>query len=60
MTDELTELTLTTEHASSSYGRPVLVVDGQAYGPGDRLPDGRIAGDLVQDWADRFTSTRRA
>jgi len=27
--------TLTTEHATSSYGRPVVVIDGQAYGPGD-------------------------
>lgn len=29
---------LTTEHAASSYGRPVLVIDGQAYGPGDPVP----------------------
>lgn len=28
---------LTTEHAASSYGVPVLVAGGQAYGPGDRL-----------------------
>lgn len=26
---------LTDEHATSSYGVPVLVVDGQAYGPAD-------------------------
>ena len=26
---------LTTDHAASSYGQPVLVLDGEAYGPGD-------------------------
>jgi len=29
---------LTTEHVASSYGQPVLVLDGQAYGPGDEIP----------------------
>ena len=29
---------LTTEHAASSYGQPVLVWRGVAYGPADRLP----------------------
>lgn len=28
-------IALTTEHAASSYGIPVLVIDGQAYGPAD-------------------------
>ena len=28
---------LTTDHASSSYGQPVLLVDGVAYGPGDTI-----------------------
>lgn len=28
---------LTNEHAASSYGIPVLVVDGQAYGRGDNV-----------------------
>lgn len=27
---------LSNEHASSSYGQPVMVLDGIAYGPGDR------------------------
>lgn len=31
---------LTTEHAASSYGRPVLVIDGEAYGPFDILANG--------------------
>lgn len=33
---------LTTDHAASSYGQPVLVVDGRAYGPNDTVavPDG--------------------
>lgn len=29
---------LTTEHNQSSYGIPVLVIDGDAYGPADPLP----------------------
>ena len=32
-------MALSTEHAASSYGQLVLLDDeGQAYGPGDRLP----------------------
>jgi len=32
-------LTLTTDHASSSYGVPVLVdLDGNGYGPSDIIP----------------------
>ena len=36
---------LTTQHAASSYGQPVLVDSrtGQAYGVADILPDGRSA-----------------
>ena len=34
-------ITLTTEHAASSYGALVLVDDqGNAHGPGDPAPDG--------------------
>lgn len=29
---------LTTDHAASSYGQPVLVLNGEAYGRGDELP----------------------
>ena len=29
---------LTTEHSASCYGQPVLVIDGEAYGPCDYLP----------------------
>jgi len=29
---------ITDEHAASSYGIPVAVVDGEAYGPHDELP----------------------
>lgn len=39
---------LTTEHAASSYGIPVLVVAGAAYGPGDSLPSGCLAAELVR------------
>jgi hypothetical protein len=38
------EYTLTTDHASSSYGAPVLVSpDGTAYGAMDTLPNGEAA-----------------
>ena len=43
-----TIMTLTTNHAASSYGIPVLVdAQNNAYGPGDRLPAGEIARDFV-------------
>lgn len=29
---------LTTEHARSSYGLPVLIIDGAVFGPSDALP----------------------
>lgn len=34
------EMTLTTERGESSYGIPVLVVDGNAYGKDDIMPKG--------------------
>lgn len=34
---------LTTDHATSSYGQPVLVIAGEAYGPWDYLPNGMVA-----------------
>jgi hypothetical protein len=42
--------TLTTDHAASSYGLPVLVCDGEAYGPGDILPSGESAAEWVTRW----------
>lgn len=43
-----TILTLTTNHASSSYGQPVLVDShGQAFGPNDILETGERARDFV-------------
>ena len=56
--DDLESITLTTAHAASSYGRPVLVIDGQAYGPADMTPAGIIAADLVREWAARFAGQR--
>lgn len=47
-------VTLTTNHAASSYGRPVLLLDGAAYGPADMTPAGIPAGELVTTWAARF------
>lgn len=32
---------LTTEHSASSYGLPVVVLNGEPYGPGD-LPPGEL------------------
>lgn len=40
---------LTTEHPSSNYGIPVLIVDGTAYGAMDELPNGNKAFYFVQD-----------
>lgn len=54
----LDTITLTTAHAASSYGRPVLVIDGEAYGPADMTPAGVIGAELVGQWAASFTSTR--
>ena len=43
--------TLTTDHATSSYGIPVLVDDeGNAYGPFDTLPSGECAAEWVARW----------
>jgi hypothetical protein len=36
---------LTTDHAASSYGQPVLVWDGVAYGPDDVIDYGDVAQD---------------
>jgi hypothetical protein len=47
-------LTLTTDHAASSYGRPVAVIDGEAYGPADQLPNGQTAAEVVRDMTARF------
>ncbi len=42
------KLTLTTNHAASSYGLPVLVDENRnAYGPADTLPTGELARDFV-------------
>ena len=37
------EYELTTDNSASSYGVPVVVIDGVAYGAMDRLPNGEIA-----------------
>lgn len=47
-------LTLTTAHAASSHGQPVLLINGEPYGPMDLTPDGTPAAMLVTDWAARF------
>jgi hypothetical protein len=50
----LDSITLTTAHAASSYGRPVLVIDGEAYGPADLTPTGQPAAHIVTEWTARF------
>lgn len=39
---------LTTNHAASSYGMPVLVIEKTAYGPCDRTPNGMSAAQIVR------------
>jgi hypothetical protein len=51
---DLDTLTLTTAHAASSYGRPVLVIGGEAYGPADMTPAGLTAAELLGQWAAHF------
>jgi len=51
---DIDTLTLTTAHAASSYGRPVAVIDGEAYGPADQLPNGQTAAEVVRDLTARF------
>ncbi len=54
---------LTTDHALSSYGQPVLVVDGSAYGSGDVVGLGRLGCDLeigVRDGSDSELEACRA
>lgn len=56
---------LTTDHATSSHGLPVLLIDGQPYGPGD-LPDTAemwFSGDTpitVADQMAAYDAARRA
>lgn len=37
-----TKVILTDDHAASSYGEPILVIGGQAYGPGDVYRDAEV------------------
>ena len=39
---------LTTNHPASSYGQPILLLDGIAYGPCDTIPTGMSAAQLVR------------
>ena len=41
--DRKQQAKLTNEHSSSSYGLPVLVVNGEALGPGELLPGSYIS-----------------
>ena len=45
------KFTLTMNHAASSYGQPILLLNGIAYGPGDRIESdfygSRIAAELI-------------
>ncbi|MFZ2358724.1 MAG: hypothetical protein WA040_05215 [Anaerolineae bacterium] len=47
-------ITLTTAHSASSYGVPVLVIDGDVYGPDDLLPNGQTAAHWLRRWLARF------
>ena len=52
-----TTITLTTDHAVSSYGVPVAVIDGKAYGPIEPTPYGVTAGDLVREMCESWNAT---
>jgi hypothetical protein len=56
--EDIDTLTLTTAHAASSYGAPVLVIEGEAYGPADMTPAGVTGAELALTWAARFTGPR--
>ena len=47
-------LTLTTNHSASNYGAPVLLIDGEVYGPADMTPVGITGAELVQAFVARF------
>ena len=47
---------LTTDHSASCYGDPVLVLEGVAYGRGDKLPSGCTAAYLVYNGAKRLSA----
>lgn len=42
MTITMGKITLTTEHPASSYGMPVALIEGQAYGPADDVIVGGV------------------
>jgi len=44
------DVELTTERVESSYGVPVLVILGRAYGPMDRVEGGDHAWRIVANW----------
>jgi hypothetical protein len=50
------EIMLTTESSASSYGIPVLIVSGVAYGPKDMMPEG--CGEL--GWLDKMETAEQA
>jgi len=43
--------TLMTDSPASSYGQPVLRVEGRDLGPADLMPAGEFAADVVRAWA---------
>jgi len=51
-------IVLTTDHPQSSYGVPVALIDGEAYGPADRVQGGMTAAAIVADWASRKERTQ--
>ena len=61
-TDEIAA-ELSTDHAASSYGQPVLVIAGEAYGVADlvRLPSGPVpAGKLKLRYPDSLEEAGQA
>jgi hypothetical protein len=56
---DFTAAKLSTIRSESSFGRPVLIVDGQTYRPSDILPSGLSAFELVQLFFDGWETRDR-
>jgi len=53
------KIKLTTSDPASSYGLPVLVIDGQTYGPADMTPSGPAADVVITHGAELAPSMVR-
>lgn len=47
--EKIANVVLTTDHSASSYGIPVALINGKAYGPADRLEDNRTVAQMLEE-----------